>query len=83
MATPLSTFAQVAPGYPGDSTGPQANLIKHWRQKIAWGAKGAFRLCTKQLGPHLPPKYDVEGMCANLHKYATGRWPTEGKHHGE
>lgn len=70
-------------GYPGDETGPQKNLIKYWRTAIAWRAKGAFTRCVAQLGPKLPPKYNVEGMCANLHKYATGKWPTEGKHHGK
>lgn len=73
----------VAAAYPGDETGPQKNLIEYWKSKIAWASDGAFTRCVAQLGPKLPPKYDVKGMCANLHKASTGKWPTEGKHHGD
>jgi hypothetical protein len=69
-------------GYPGDETGPQRNLIKYWMRRIAWKAPGAWRSCVAQLGPHVAGKgVDVKGMCANLHKAATGLWPTEGHHH--
>jgi hypothetical protein len=69
-------------GGPGDSSGPQSRLFRYWTKgpgaaRIAWGVKGSFRRCVAALGPHLPPKYDVEGMCANLHRRATGEWPTE------
>lgn len=76
-----TTFA----GYPGDETGPQRNLIKYWirRAGINWHAKGGFTRCVAKLGPKLAknaPQVNVKGMCANLHKAATGKWPAE--HHG-
>jgi len=79
----------LAAGYPGDATGPQRNLIKHWTSgkgglRIGWRTKGAMKRCIaimKQPG-HLPPNYSAGGFCANLHKKATGEWPTEGGKRG-
>ena len=76
----LATLATI--GKAGDSSGPQAKLFRYWTHgagavKIGWGTDGSFARCKKLLGPHLPPKYSLGGMCANLHKRATGEWPTE------
>jgi hypothetical protein len=81
-----STFATV--GRAGDSSGPQAKLFRYWtsgeggRLKIRWGTDGSFARCQRALARHLPPSYDLNGLCANLHKRATGEWPTEGGKHG-
>lgn len=81
------TFA----GYPGDQTGPQKKLIDYWvhgggAAKVNWGSPGGFTRCVAQLGPKLranSPGVDVKGMCANLHKAATGKWPNEHRPGGE
>lgn len=69
-------------GQPGDSTGPQAKLFAYWTHgagaaKIRWGTSGSFMRCVHHLERHVPPNYSVRGLCANLHKRATGEWPTE------
>jgi len=70
-------------GRAGDSTGPQAKLFRYWttgeggRVKIRWGTDGSFARCVHHLERHVPPTYSVKGLCANLHKRATGEWPTE------
>lgn len=76
--------------YPGDATGPQRNLISYWstgkggKLRIRWGTDGAMRRCIKIMREpgHLPPQYDAGGFCANLHRKATGQWPTEGGKRG-
>jgi hypothetical protein len=49
--------------------------------KIRWGTEGSFDRCVKALAKHFPQ--DTEGLCANLHHEATGKWPAEGKRRGE
>ena len=44
--------------------------------KIRWGTDGSFRRCVRLLREHFPK--NPEGLCAKLHKAATGEWPTEG-----
>lgn len=46
--------------------------------KIRWGTDGSFDRCVRLLRPKVPARIDVKGLCANLHKRATGQWPTEG-----
>ena len=70
-------------GRPGDSSGPQRRLFRYWtngkggRLRIRWGTDGSFGRCVKLLSKHVPPRYSVKGLCANLHKRATGEWPRE------
>lgn len=69
-------------GAPGDWSGPQRRLLRYWTRgkgalRIRWGTDGSFNRCVRLLRPKLPPKYDVKGLCANLHKRATGEWPAE------
>lgn len=49
--------------------------------KIRWGTEGSFDRCVRALREHFPS--DTEGLCANLHHEATGKWPAEGKERGE
>lgn len=47
--------------------------------KIRWGVPGDFDRCLVELGKYVGPAI-VKGLCANLHKRATGGWP--GHAHG-
>ena len=63
------------------------NLGDYWTHgegaaKIRWGTDGAFKRCERLLRPKVPARIDVGGLCANLHKRATGEWPTTGGKHG-
>lgn len=49
--------------------------------KIRWGTEGSFDRCVRALREHFPQ--DTEGLCANLHHEATGKWPAEGRNRGE
>lgn len=64
---------------PGD--GNAEDLKQYWTTgkgaaKIRWGTDGSFRRCRRLLRKYFPK--NPEGLCANLHKRATGQWPTEG-----
>ena len=41
--------------------------------KIRWGTPGDFTRCVRLLKRHFPRA--TEGLCANLHHEATGKWP--------
>lgn len=61
-------------------------LERYWTRgegaaKIRWGTEGSFDRCVRALREHFPQ--DTEGLCANLHHEATGKWPAEGKSRGE
>ena len=54
-------------------------LMRYWasgkgRAKINWGVPGDFDRCVVELGKYVGPGI-VKGLCANLHKRATGGWP--------
>lgn len=49
--------------------------------KIRWGTPGSFDRCVRALRSKFPQ--NTEGLCANLHHEATGKWPAEGKERGE
>lgn len=56
-------------------------LMRYWTSgpgaaKIAWGTDGSFDRCVVQLGKYVSPG-QVKGLCARLHKRATGEWPAE------
>lgn len=44
--------------------------------KIAWGTDGSMRRCIAQFRKYFPK--NPGGLCAILHRQATGQWPTEG-----
>ena len=44
--------------------------------KIRWGTDGSFDRCVRHLRKYFPE--NPKGLCAKLHKAATGQWPTEG-----
>lgn len=43
--------------------------------KIRWFTDGSFRRCVRLLRKYFPQ--NPKGLCANLHKAATGEWPAE------
>lgn len=54
-------------------------LMRYWTEgegaaKIGWGNDGDFDRCVTQLGKYVGPDI-VKGLCANMHKRATGGWP--------
>lgn len=58
------------------------NLGTYWTKgggaaKIRWGTDGSFDRCVRALRAKVPARIDVKGLCANLHKRATGEWPAE------
>jgi hypothetical protein len=59
-----------------------ARLVEYWvhgkgAAKVKWGVSGSMKRCIR----HLRDKVrDPGGLCAELHRAATGEWPTE---HGE
>lgn len=68
---------------PGWITHPKATrrLMNYWTRgkgagKIVWGTKGSMRRCIRRLRKYFPE--NTGGLCANLHKRATGEWPREG-----
>lgn len=63
-----------------DKSNPNTRrLIEHWVRgegaaQIRWGTDGSFDRCVTALGGKVR---DPEGLCAELHKEATGEWPAE------
>lgn len=61
-------------------------LMRYWAHgpgaaKIGWTVapgSGDYSRCVVLLGKYVPD-HMVKGLCANLHKRATGRWPNENK----
>ena len=54
-------------------------LINYWVRgegaaKIRWGVDGSFARCVRHLSDKVR---DPQGLCAELHKEATGEWPAE------
>lgn len=43
--------------------------------KIRWGTDGSYSRCVRLLTKYFPK--NPRGLCANLHKQATGEWPAE------
>jgi hypothetical protein len=72
---------QDAEEYAGEGRIPD-QLGAYWTRgagaaKIGWGTSGSFNRCVRLLGPKVGGEIDVKGLCANLHKRATGEWPAE------
>ncbi|MEJ2886166.1 hypothetical protein [Actinomycetospora aeridis] len=49
--------------------------------RIGWGSSGDFRRCTAQAAKHGVPARMRKGMCARLHRAATGKWPGRNRGH--
>jgi hypothetical protein len=67
----------------GQVTNPVATqrLMEYWAHgkgalKIRWGTDGAMKRCIRKLRKYFPER--PGGLCANLHKRATGEWPRGG-----
>lgn len=69
-----------------EGTGMPPQLIRYWTSgpggaKIAWGTPGDYSRCIvniqAEVGKDGPPLSDrvVHGLCATLHKIATGATP--------
>jgi len=68
---------EFATGIPGVM---DRDLKRYWTRgkgalKIRWGTDGSFRRCVRLLRKYFPQ--NPKGLCANLHKAATGEWPAE------
>lgn len=69
------TTVTAAPGrIPGQ-------LRRYWTRgagaaKIRWGTDGAYNRCLRNLRKHVS-REQLNGLCANLEKAATGHWPAE------
>lgn len=68
---------------PGWVTNPKATrrLMNYWSHgrgaaKIRWFTDGSMRRCIRKLRKYFPQ--NAGGLCANLHKRATGEWPRGG-----
>ncbi|MET0351216.1 MAG: hypothetical protein ABW067_15600 [Rhizobacter sp.] len=81
MADELHTFTVGGREYyainiPNAST---ERLIDYWTKgegaaKVRWGTDGSFRRCERHLAGKVR---NPAGLCAELHKRATGEWPAE------
>ena len=72
--------ATVAAGAPPHTATPNA-LREYWvhgkgAAKIRWGAGSDWYRCVKQLAKYVHNPYMVNGQCNELHKLATGLWPS-------
>lgn len=50
--------------------------------RIRWGTPGDFTRCVRQAAKHGIPMRQRKGMCATLHKQATGIWPGDRRNPG-
>lgn len=69
----------MAEDLPGD--GNIERLMRYWATgpgavKIGWGTDDSFDRCVRELSRYVPES-QVKGLCARLHKRATGEWPSE------
>lgn len=64
----------------GTNSESEERLMRYWTEgegavKIGWGRDGSLDRCVRRLRRYFPR--DPKGLCANLHKRATGEWPAE------
>jgi hypothetical protein len=63
-----------------DKSNPNTRrLVNYWVRgegaaKIRWGTDGSFNRCVRNLADKVR---DPKGLCAELHKEATGEWPAQ------
>lgn len=75
--TPSDPQALAADAVPRTMLPPQ--LFKYWVAgkgaiKIKWGIKGDWQRCRDHLTKYVKSDYQTKALCAELHKFATGRW---------
>lgn len=77
-----STFAPGTKDGPGWITNPvgTSRLRRYWTKgegaaKIGWGRDGDFGRCRRLLAEYVQNPEWLAGLCANMHKEATGMWP--------
>lgn len=56
-------------------------LLKYWVRgrgaaKVRWGEPGDYNRCRRELSRYVHPE-QIDGLCAELHKLATGLWTSE------
>ncbi|WP_216628690.1 hypothetical protein [Actinopolyspora erythraea] len=78
-----ATFAAT----PATTSLPE-QLLEYWAHgkgaaRIRWGTPGDFERCRRHLREHVPQQHMLNGLCANLHRRATGNWPGDDRHHSE
>jgi hypothetical protein len=75
-------FNAAVEAFAGEGRIPAA-LGRYWTRgegaaKIRWGMDGSFNRCVRIVGAKVKNLgIDIKGLCANLHKRATGEWPAE------
>ena len=62
-----------------ESKASTRRLVEYWVRgegavKVRWGTDGSFDRCVRHLSDKVR---DPQGLCAELHKKATGEWPAE------
>jgi hypothetical protein len=65
---------------PNPARGMPRQLQVYWisgpgGQRIGWKTKGSMRRCIVLMTKYFPK--EPGGLCALLHRKATGEWPTE------
>lgn len=82
LTASADTFAPGTKDGPGWVTHPRATarIRRYWVRgkgaaKIRWGAPGDFNRCRRQLAKYVQNPDWLAGLCANMHKEATGTWP--------
>lgn len=58
-------------------------LLKYWTvgrgaTRVKWNTPGDWTRCNRILRKYIPNARKRKGLCANLHKLVTSRWPNEG-----
>lgn len=62
-----------------EHTSMPEQLLRYWTSgagaaKLHWGVPGDFDACVTELSKYVPAGM-VKGLCANIHRHATGGWP--------
>lgn len=62
------------------ASGIPEQLAEYWTEgkgaaKIRWAMHGSFDRCRRNLAKYVPPGHTLDGLCANLHFRATGKYP--------
>lgn len=65
---------------------PTSRIRRYWVRgpgaaKIGWGAPRDFYRCRNQLRKYVQNPDWLSGLCANMHKEATGTWPGQHDRH--
>lgn len=79
LAAAFAPGTKDGPGWITHPTGT-ARIRRYWVKgkgaaKIAWGTPGDFNRCRTHLAKYVQNPEWLAGLCANMHKEATGTWP--------